>query len=46
MAANVMHDLFVINGPENQCVRKYCLQVKKVGVMNLIKDGFKGVRSF
>lgn len=45
MAANVMHDLFVINGPEKPVRKKILSQVKKVGVMNLIKDGFKGVRS-
>ncbi|GKX56719.1 oxidoreductase FixC [Leminorella grimontii] len=45
MAAGAMRDMFVISGPERPLRKKLISRVKKVGVMNLIKDGFKGVRA-
>lgn len=46
MITDMMESMFVIDGtpaqPLMQTMKKY---VKKVGIMNLIKDGIKGVRS-
>ena len=45
LVSGVMSDLFTINGPEQPVRKKLFKRVKQVGSMNLIKDGFKGVRS-
>ncbi|MBM4764685.1 FAD-dependent oxidoreductase [Bacillus sp. B15-48] len=46
MAANVMKDMFVINGEPSQPLMKNVMKhVKQVGLMTLAKDGIKGVRS-
>lgn len=46
MAANIMESMFVVDGQPSQPLLKNVMkQVKKVGLMNLIKDGVKGVRS-
>lgn len=46
MAANVMKDLFVINGQPSQPLMKNMMKhLRKVGIMNLAKDGIKGVRA-
>ena len=44
MAVNVMHDLFIIDGSAPAPLRKKILRhAKKVGLINLMKDGIKGV---
>lgn len=46
LAADVMADMFVINGePSKPLMKNMMKHLKKVGVMNLVKDGIKGVRS-
>ncbi|MGD8192426.1 FAD-dependent oxidoreductase [Brevibacillus ginsengisoli] len=46
MAADMMESLFVIDGtPAKPLMSTMMGHVKKVGIMNLIKDGVKGVRS-
>lgn len=46
MAANLMADMFVINGqPSQPLMKKMKKHVKEVGLMNLVKDGMKGVRA-
>lgn len=46
MAADMMQSMFVIDGsPSQPLMSTMKKHVKKVGIMNLIKDGFKGVRS-
>lgn len=46
LAADVMADMFVINGePSKPLMKNMVKHLKKVGVMNLVKDGIKGVRS-
>lgn len=46
MAADIMTSMFVINGePSQPLVKNIMKHVKKVGFMNLAKDGIKGVRS-
>lgn len=45
MAAAVMRRMFTINGPEQPLWKKLWGEAKKVGLRNLMKDGFKGVRS-
>lgn len=46
MAANIMADMFVMNGQPSQPLMKNMMKhVKKVGLMNLAKDGMKGVRA-
>lgn len=44
MVADIMHDMFTIDGspskPIRQTIMKHC---KEVGYMNLLKDGIKGV---
>lgn len=45
MVTGIMRDMFTINGP-SQPLRKVILpHLKKVGLMNLLKDGYKGVKS-
>jgi electron transfer flavoprotein-quinone oxidoreductase len=45
MAADVMSDLFTINGePSQSMMSKMYKRVKQVGILNLLKDGFKGSR--
>ena len=46
MAADMMESMFVIDGnPSQPLMSTMKKHVKKVGIMNLVKDGFKGVRS-
>lgn len=45
MAAGVMRQMFTVNGPEQPLWKKLWGEVRKVGPWNLMKDGFKGVRS-
>lgn len=46
MAANMMESMFVIDGSPSQPLMSTMMKhVKKVGIMNLVKDGIKGVRS-
>lgn len=45
MVAGMMHDLFTINGPAQPVRKKLVARAKKVGLFNLFKDGFRGVRS-
>ncbi|WP_448885622.1 FAD-dependent oxidoreductase [Citrobacter telavivensis] len=44
MVADIMSDMFTIDGRQNQPMRKMILShAKQVGLMNLLKDGIKGV---
>ncbi|KIO37214.1 MULTISPECIES: FAD-dependent oxidoreductase FixC [unclassified Shewanella] len=46
MVADIMHEMFIIDGTPAQPLRKTLLKhCKEVGFMNLIKDGYKGVTS-
>jgi electron transfer flavoprotein-quinone oxidoreductase len=46
MAADIMESMFVIDGSPGQPLMSTMKKhIKKVGVMNIIKDGIKGVRS-
>lgn len=46
MAANMLADLFVINGRPAKPLLKTMLQhVKKIGILNMARDAWKGVRS-
>ena len=46
MITDVMESMFVIDGNPSQPLMKTMKKhLKKVGVMNLVKDGIKGVRS-
>lgn len=46
MAADMMESMFVMDGsPSEPLMSTMKKHVKKVGIMNLVKDGFKGVRS-
>jgi electron transfer flavoprotein-quinone oxidoreductase len=46
MAADIMAKLFIIDGKASQPLRSKILEsVKKVGMINVLKDGIKGVRS-
>ncbi|MEO3988475.1 FAD-dependent oxidoreductase [Pseudocitrobacter cyperus] len=43
MLADIMNDMFTIDGRANQPVRKMVMShMKKIGLMNLLKDGIKG----
>lgn len=44
MVADIMSDMFTIDGSPNQPMRKMILShAKQIGLMNLLKDGIKGV---
>ena len=44
MVADIMNDIFTIDGSPNQPMRKMILShAKQIGLMNLLKDGIKGV---
>lgn len=44
MVADIMNDMFTIDGSPSQPMRKMILShAKQVGLMNLLKDGIKGV---
>lgn len=46
MVADIMHEMFIIDGTPAQPLRKTLLKhCKEVGFINLIKDGYKGVTS-
>lgn len=45
MVTGVMRQMFTINGPEQPLWKKLWSEIRKVGPLNLMKDGFKGVRS-
>jgi len=46
MAADIMVDLFVVTGNPPQPMMKMMMKhVKKIGLLNIAKDGWKGVRS-
>ena len=43
MVADIMNDMFTIDGKPNQPVRKMIMgHAKKIGLINLLKDGIKG----
>ena len=43
MVADIMNDMFIIDGKPNQPVRKMIMgHAKKIGLINLLKDGIKG----
>lgn len=43
MVTGMMKDLFTVNGPSKPVRKKMMPHVKKVGLLNLAKDGFKGM---
>ncbi len=45
MAADTMKSLFTVNGPQIKLRKKITPHIKKIGLLNLLKDGIKGVRS-
>ncbi len=45
MVAAMMNDLFTVNGPSLPLRKVFMPHLKKVGFMNLLKDGLKGVGS-
>ncbi len=45
MVTGIMNDLFTINGPSKPLRKMIMPHLKKVGFMNLIKDGFKGAKA-
>ncbi|MBY6276042.1 FAD-dependent oxidoreductase [Symbiobacterium thermophilum] len=46
MISDIMTDMFIIDGsPSKPLKSKILRHVKTVGLMNVVKDGFKGVRS-
>lgn len=46
MAADIMNNMFVIDGNPSKPLKSKVLEnVKKVGIINIVKDGIKGVRS-
>lgn len=45
MVSGIMKDMFTINGPSVPMRKMVMPHLKKVGFMNLLKDGFKGVKS-
>ncbi|AMO48303.1 putative electron transfer flavoprotein-quinone oxidoreductase ydiS [Enterobacter sp. FY-07] len=43
MVADIMNDMFTVDGRPNQPMRKMMMShMKKIGLMNLLKDGIKG----
>ena len=43
MVADIMNEMFTIDGKPNQPVRKMIMgHAKKIGLINLLKDGIKG----
>lgn len=46
MLSNIMADMFIVNGEPAIPLRKKAMKhIKSVGLMNLVKDGLKGVKS-
>ena len=45
MSTGIMKDMFTINGPSIPMRKMIMPHLKKVGFMNLLKDGYKGVKS-
>lgn len=45
MVTGLMADLFTVNGPSEPFIKSALSRVKKVGMMNLLRDGFKGART-
>lgn len=45
MSAGIMKNMFTINGPSIPMRKMIMPHLKKVGFMNLLKDGYKGVKS-
>ncbi len=45
LMAGTMSDLFTIDGPSVPLMKKILPRLRQVGLFNLMKDGFKGVRS-
>ncbi len=45
MATGIMKGMFTVNGPSQPLRKTMMPHLKKVGFMNLLKDGFKGVKS-
>lgn len=43
LVTGVMKDLFTVNGPNKAARKKILPRVRKVGLFNLAKDGFKGM---
>lgn len=43
MVADIMNAMFTVDGRPNQPIRKMMMShAKKIGLMNLLKDGIKG----
>jgi len=46
MAVDMMTDMFVMDGlPAKPLMKKMLPHVKKIGLWNLVKDGWKGMQS-
>lgn len=45
MVNSMMHDLFTVKGKSIPMRKSFLGHLKKAGIMNLLKDGWKGVRS-
>jgi len=45
LATGIMNDLFTINGPSRPLRKMIMPHLRKVGFMNLLKDGFKGAKA-
>lgn len=46
MAADILTDLFVVNGRSAKSMPKHIFKhVRKIGIANLMRDGWKGVRA-
>lgn len=45
LVAGIMSDLFTVDGPSVPLMKKILPRMRQVGILNLMKDGFKGVRS-
>jgi electron transfer flavoprotein-quinone oxidoreductase len=44
MAAGILSDLFTIDGPSEPLRKMIMPHLRKVGLLNLLKDGIKGMR--
>lgn len=45
MATGIMKEMFTVNGPSRPLREAVMPHLKKVGFMNLLKDGYKGVKA-
>ncbi|MGH1601136.1 FAD-dependent oxidoreductase [Campylobacter majalis] len=45
LAADIMHDMFMVNGKSERLMKKIIPRVKKAGILNIAKDIYKGVKA-